>query len=484
MSTSRRIIVVGGGAAGVFAAIACAEAAPDAEVIVLEKSAQFLAKVRISGGGRCNVTHACFDPREFARHYPRGEQALIGAFHQFQARHTVEWFESHGVKLKAERDGRMFPATDSSQTIVDCLLSEAKKTGVMLHANCGVDSIVRQTNGGFMVTAGQVASEKSSSGVLNAPQGLGVRQPSAALSAPEHQKRQRAAAVQNAGAPTRAILGGQAGNLVAENSPRLGSGEVESCPSRSFSCDRLLLATGGCRAAALGRIPVSLGHTLEPPVPSLFTFTIASPWLRSLAGVAVDAEVSVPGSNLSERGPVLVTHWGLSGPAILRFSAWGARKLHTLNYQFPLRVNWLPGLTSEAITRELQGKRASTGARLVVNTPVGSLTARLWEALVLAAGIPRETRWAALPRASQEQLAQQLARTELGVTGKSLNKDEFVTCGGVRLSEVNFKTMESRVCAGLHFAGELLDIDGLTGGFNFQAAWTTGWIAGRAMAAD
>ena len=208
MSTSRRIIVVGGGAAGVFAAIACAEAAPDAEVIVLEKSAQFLAKVRISGGGRCNVTHACFDPREFARHYPRGEQALIGAFHQFQARHTVEWFESHGVKLKAERDGRMFPATDSSQTIVDCLLSEAKKTGVMLHANCGVDSIVRQTNGGFMVTAGQVASEKSSSGVLNAPQGLGVRQPSAALSAPEHQKRQRAAAVQNAGAPSEGLLAG------------------------------------------------------------------------------------------------------------------------------------------------------------------------------------------------------------------------------------------------------------------------------------
>lgn len=407
MNSQRRIIVVGGGAAGVFAAITCAEAAPDAEVIVLEKSPQFLAKVRISGGGRCNVTHACFDPREFARHYPRGEQALIGAFQRFQAGDTVEWFESRGVRLKAEDDGRMFPETDSSHTIVDCLLSAAKAAGVRLRSNCGVVSVVRRGDCRFDVV--------------------------------------------------------------------LSDGTVETG-------DRLLLAMGGCRAAALGQIPVSLGHTIEPPVPSLFTFNIELPWLRSLAGVAVDTEASVPGAGLSERGPLLVTHWGLSGPAILRVSAWGARKLHMLNYQFPLRVNWLPGFTSEAITRGLQGKRASTGARLVVNTPVEPLTARMWEALVLAAGIPRETRWAALPRASQERLAQQLTRTEVGVTGKSLNKDEFVTCGGVRLSEVNFKTMESRVCSGLHFAGELLDIDGLTGGFNFQAAWTTGWIAGRAMA--
>jgi hypothetical protein len=245
----------------------------------------------------------------------------------------------------------------------------------------------------------------------------------------------------------------------------------------------LLLATGGCRAPALGQVAVSFGHTLEPPLPSLFTFHIETPWLRELAGVSVEpVEVSVPGTSLRERGPVLLTHWGLSGPAILRLSAWGARELHRFNYQFPLRLNWLPHLTSEALAAEFESRRKSQPARLVANTPLASLSARLWERLVRASGIPGDTRWAALSRSGRHQLIQQLQRTELPVTGKSLNKDEFVTCGGVRLSEVNLKTMESRLCPGLHIAGELLDIDGLTGGFNFQAAWTTGWIAGKALA--
>ncbi len=398
--------MVGGGAAGFFAAIAAAE--QGAVVTLLEKSARFLDKVRISGGGRCNVTHACFEPREFATRYPRGGKALLSPFTKFSARDTVEWFESRGVKLKAEADGRMFPVTDSSQTIVDCLMNAAQRAGIDLRLSSSVESVVRTTGEKFELS--------------------------------------------------------------------LVSGE-------KMACDKLLLATGGCRAVVAGHLAVSLGHTLEPPVPSLFTFQIESPWLRLLAGVATElVEVAVPLAKLRERGPLLVTHWGLSGPAILKMSAWGARSLHDLNYRFPLLVNWLPEFSAEKIAGEFQRRREMTGAKLVVNVPLAPLTARLWEQLVSAAGIARDTRWAALNKAQSLALVQQLTRSEFLVTGKSLNKDEFVTCGGVRLGEVNFKTMESKVCAGLYFAGELLDVDGITGGFNFQAAWTTGWIAGHAMA--
>jgi predicted Rossmann fold flavoprotein len=249
--------------------------------------------------------------------------------------------------------------------------------------------------------------------------------------------------------------------------------------------DRLLIATGGCRSAALGQLAVSLGHSLEPPVPSLFTFHVGTAWLRQLAGISVEAaEASVPGAKLRERGALLVTHWGLSGPVILRLSAWGARELHGRNYSFPLLVNWLPHLTEESLVAEFQSRRQKQGAKLVVNSPVAPLPARLWEQLVMAASVAPDTRWSALPRPAQHNLVRQLLRTEFPVSGKSLNKDEFVTCGGVRLGEVDFKTMESRVCPSLFFAGEILDVDGITGGFNFQAAWTTGWIAGRAMAED
>jgi predicted Rossmann fold flavoprotein len=404
------IIIVGGGAAGFFAAITCAEANPDADVTILEKSSQFLSKVRISGGGRCNVTHACFDARDFATRFPRGEQPLIGPFQRFQARDTVKWFEARGVKLKMESDGRMFPITDSSETIIDCLVESAKAAGVELVANCGVQHLSKRADDGFDVT--------------------------------------------------------------------LSTGNTDRC-------DRVLLATGGCRTAAAGQLAVSLGHTLEPPVPSLFTFHTATPWLHKLAGISVElAEVAIPSTRLRERGPLLVTHTGLSGPAILRLSAWGARELHDRDYQFPLHVNWLPHLDTEQVASELNLRRDQQPAKLVVNTPIAPLPARLWEQLVLASGVDADTRWSRLTRAAQHRLIQQLARTELAVTGKSLNKDEFVTCGGVRLREVDFKTMESRLCPGLYFAGELLDIDGITGGFNFQAAWTTGWIAGQAMARE
>lgn len=399
---------MGGGAAGFFAAIACAEASPEADITVLERSPHFLTKVRISGGGRCNVTHRCFEPRELTKRYPRGERALIAPYQRFQASDTVEWFESRGVTLKTEADGRMFPITDSSETIINCLLGEARRRGVKLIANCGVESAAKNVDGTFALT--------------------------------------------------------------------LSNGET-------MMADRLLLATGGCRTPALGQLAVSLGHTLEPPVPSLFTFHIETPWLRELAGVSLElAEASVPGTGLRERGALLVTHWGLSGPAILRLSAWGARALHELDYKFPLHVNWLPDRPVEQLARDLQTRRNCQAAKLVVNFPIAPLTARLWEKLVIAAGIARETRWSALSSAQQHRLIQQLTRSEFQVTGKSLNKDEFVTCGGVRLKEVDFKTMQSRVCPGLFFAGEVLDIDGITGGFNFQAAWTTGWIAGHAMA--
>jgi len=401
-------VIVGGGAAGFFAAITCAEAAPAFHVVVLEKGSHFLSKVRISGGGRCNVTHSCFDPRELSTHYPRGGQALLGPFSTFQAADTVEWFESRGVKLKTEKDGRMFPVTDSSQTIIDCLVQEARKVGVELRANCSVERVLRAAEGGFHVD----------------------------------------------------LAGGQ-----------------------SLRSDCLMLATGGCRAPAAGALAVSLGHNLEPPVPSLFSFHTQTPWLHELAGNSVEnIEAAVPQFKLCEHGPVLITHQGLSGPVILRLSAWGARQFNQANYEFLLRINWVPGLNEQELARKFAVLRGTNPARLVANVPLSPLSARLWAQLVATCGISRDTRWANLSSAGQRQLVQQLTSTELAMAGRTLNRDEFVTCGGVRLSEVKFKTMESRICPGLYFGGELLDIDGLTGGFNFQAAWTTGWLAGRAMA--
>lgn len=403
-----RVVVVGGGAAGFFAAITCAEADPGLEVVLLERGPEFLSKVRISGGGRCNVTHACFEPRELATRYPRGGKALMGAFAKFQPRDTVAWFEGRGVRLKTEADGRMFPVTDRSSTIVECLTDAARQAGVRLRTGAGVAGVRKVEGGGFEM-------EREGGGM-----------------------------------------------------------EV---------ADRLLLATGGCRAAALGRLATSLGHRLEAPVPSLFTLQVEAPWLRQLAGVTVPlAEVSVPGLGLKERGAVLVTHWGLSGPAVLRLSAWGARELHGVDYRFVVRINWLPELAEDQLVLALQRHRELHPARRVVNQTVPPLSSRLWEQLVITSGILPETRWSELSRGAGHRLVDQLRRTELEVTGKSLNKDEFVTCGGVPLKEVDLRTMESRVCPRLYLAGELLDIDGVTGGFNFQAAWTTGWLAGRAMA--
>ncbi len=401
---ARRIIIIGGGAAGFFAAITAAEAG--AHVTILEKSAHLLSKVKISGGGRCNVTHAPSEAARFAENYPRGQRPLIGALSQFSATDAIEWFARRGVKMYTQEDGCLFPVSDDSQTIIDCFLRAARDAGVNMRLNAASERIERVAVG-FCAT--------------------------------------------------------------------LANGET-------LECERLLLATGGCRVASMGELAVSLGHTLEPPVPSLFTFHIEVPWLQKLAGIVVaDVEAGVPAAKLGERGILLITHWGVSGPVILRLSAWGARKMAELEYKFTLQLNWLPELNERALGETLDSRREESPAKLVVNTPVAPLTARLWEALVLAAGVPRGTRWSALSKAQKHSLMKQLMRTELPVSGKSLNKDEFVTCGGVKLSEVNFKTMESKLCPGLYFAGELLDIDGITGGFNFQACWTTGYIAGKSM---
>ncbi len=404
---STKVVVVGGGAAGFFGAVTCAEALQGrGSVIVLERGAHFLQKVKVSGGGRCNVTHSCFEPKELAKRYPRGGPALIGAFHRFQAADTVKWFEAHGVVLKTEADGRMFPTTDQSQTIINCLTQAARAAGVELRTGCGVERVERWAEGGFQLTF--------------------------------------------------------------SNGERL-------------VCDALLLATGGAKAA--DTLAASLGHTLAPPVPSLFTFHIADKRLEGLSGLAVErATVSVTGTKLKETGPVLITHWGLSGPGILRLSAWGARELAAFAYTFSLSVNWLPEHNFDSVIALAQARRGLTGARQVSNVALGGLPSRLWERLVTTAGIAPQTQWAGLNKAQLHTLARLLVESEFTVTGKSMNKEEFVTCGGVRLAEVDFKTMASRVCPGLYFAGELLDIDGITGGFNFQAAWTTGWLAGNAMA--
>jgi len=401
-----QILVVGGGAAGFFGAVAAAEANPRASVTVLEKGPRVLSKVRISGGGRCNVTHACFDPRELALRYPRGGRALIGPFTRFGPRETIEWFRLRAVNLKIEADGRMFPVTDSSQTIIDCLIDSAKNAGVCIRTHTGVESISRREQGGFTL--------------------------------------------------------------------RLTNGE-------SLEGDCLLWAAGGCRAENHPLIP--LGHTLVPPVPSLFTFHIDSPWLRELPGVSVeDVQVTVPKTSLKQRGPILITHTGVSGPAILRLSAWGARELHDLDYRFPLRIAWLPDTNPVDLLEEIQRRRETQGGQTVLRARWNPLPARLWEQLVQQAGIAPETKWARLAKPEAQKLTALLTGTELPVAGKSMNKEEFVTCGGIPLPEVEFKTMQSRLVSGLFLAGEALDIDGITGGFNFQAAWTTGWSAGRAMA--
>jgi predicted Rossmann fold flavoprotein len=411
MSDKTRVVVIGGGAAGFFAAIACAEKiGPAGQVTLYEATAHPLAKVRVSGGGRCNVTHACFEPRELVKRYPRGGRELLGAFHRWQPRDTVAWFTARGVELKAEEDGRMFPITDNSETIVDCLRRAADAAGVNVVTSMGVRKVER----------------------------LGAAGPAF---------------------------------------------WVTLTDGSELRCERLLVATGGNRSSAGFTIAAALGHMIEPLVPSLFTFHIDDARLIGLSGLSVpEAAVVVGGTKLRESGPMLITHWGLSGPAILKLSAWGARELAKTNYEFGLTVNFVPPHSRESVLRELAAVRQTNPRKQIASWSPLALPQRLWERLVTASQIAPTTPWTGVANAALATLAAQLTAAEFKVVGKSLFKEEFVTCGGVRLSEVDFRTMESRLCPGLHFAGEVLDIDGVTGGFNFQSAWTTGWLAGQAMA--
>lgn len=423
MSETLRILVVGGGAAGFFAAIHAAEAAPHARVCLYEATAHPLAKVRVSGGGRCNVTNACTEPRELVKRYPRGGRELLGPFTRFGPRETVAWFAARGVTLKTEADGRMFPDTDDSATIVATLRTAADAAGVKLFTSMGVRTITRGGQNAECHPMGDIAG------------------------------------------------------------PAARAFDVTFTDDSAASFDRVLLATGGNKGSAGLFIAAELGHTIEPPVPSLFTFHIADPRLVGLEGLSTpNAATSVPGTKLADRGPVLVTHWGLSGPGILRLSAWGARELAARDYRFPLVVSWTGDTPARALEALLAWKNANPRKQISTLNPF-ALPARLWDRLVAAVpGLAPEAQWAGVSKEHLQKLAGQITASEFAVEGKSLNKEEFVTCGGVRLREIDFKTMESRIVPGLYFAGEVLDIDGVTGGFNFQAAWTGGWLAGRAMA--
>ncbi|MDO8367158.1 MAG: NAD(P)/FAD-dependent oxidoreductase [Saprospiraceae bacterium] len=400
------IAIIGGGAAGFFAAITCAEANPTCRVTIFERGKSVLEKVRVSGGGRCNVTNACFDARELVKFYPRGSRELLGPFMQFGPEQTVAWFEQRGVRLKIEADGRMFPITDDSQTIVDCLTRAAQQAGVRVLTSTRVEKIERETTQ----------------------------------------------------ASNRWLIG-----------------------SEIF--DKIMLATGSSTNA--WDWLRALGHTVVPPVPSLFTFNTKDIRLRDLAGVSVPmAALSIPGTKLSAEGPLLVTHWGLSGPAVLRISAWGARELHEIGYKFPLEINFLGKKNSIATGEFLNSIKIENGKKLVAANAQMNFPSRLWQRLVEAANLAPERRWADLSRTEMQSLAAQIAVAQFQITGKSTFKEEFVTAGGVSLKELNFKTFESKICPNLFLAGEVLDIDAITGGFNFQAAWTGGWLAGQAMGGD
>jgi predicted Rossmann fold flavoprotein len=399
----KRLIVIGGGAAGLFCAVNAARLDPALHVVVLEKTGKILSKVKVSGGGRCNVTHACYDIGEMMKRYPRGGQFVRKAFHQFFTTDTIAWFNQRGVALKTEEDGRMFPVSNTSQTIIDCLMGEVNRYGVEIRLHAGVVKV----EPGFRVHL---------------------------------------------------------------------SGD------RVLDAHAVCIACGGYpKSASFGWIR-ELGHTIEEPVPSLFTFNMPGNAITRLMGLSVpEARVKVAGSKLQEKGPLLITHWGMSGPAILRLSAWGARELATKEYIFTALVNWTGELSDQEVRERLQQARFDWAAQKVVRQNPFGLPARLWEYALEVVGIRDELRWADLPVKEQNKLVGFLCMGEFPVSGKTTFKEEFVTAGGVKLSEVDPAAMQSRKVAGLFFAGEILDVDGVTGGFNFQHAWTSGWIAANAL---
>ena len=402
MNQNFDIIIVGGGAAGFFTAINIAEKNPKLKIAILERGKEVLTKVRISGGGRCNVTHACFEPNELVKFYPRGEKELRGPFHQFASGDTIEWFEKHGVELKIEEDGRMFPVSNSSQTIIDCFINATQKLGIAVITGQSVQSIFKKDSFWKIETQ-----------------------------------------------------------------------------SETYIVEKLVLATGS--NPKMWELLQSFGHAIVTPVPSLFTFNINDPRIKELPGVSAMVSVKVKDTKLTSTGPLLVTHWGLSGPAILKLSAWGARILADKNYQFNIYVNWLNDLDADDTEKILKELKHENAKKAVSKKSPFEFPNRLWESLVLAAGISIETKWADLSKAQLSSLVNQLTNCTFNVNGKSTFKEEFVTAGGIDLKEINFKTMESKLHSDLYFAGEIVNIDAITGGFNFQNAWTSGFIVANAI---
>lgn len=406
MNQNFDIIIVGGGAAGFFTAINIVEKNPKLKVAILERGTEVLQKVRISGGGRCNVTHACFEPNELVKFYPRGEKELRGPFHQFCSGDTIEWFEKHGVELKIEADGRMFPVSNSSQTIIDCFLKATQKLGISVITGQSVQSIFNLEVSGENVWKIETQTE-------------------------------------------------------------------------NYLVEKLILATGS--NPKVWEMLQNFGHAVVSPVPSLFTFNIKDSRIKELPGVAAQVTVTVKGTKLTSTGPLLITHWGMSGPAILKLSAWGARILHDKNYQFTIFVNWLNDEDTADVEKKLKDLKQEHAKKSVSKKSPFELTNRLWESLVLASGIEEETKWADLSKTQLQNLANQLTKATFQVNGKSTFKEEFVTAGGIDLKEINFKTMESKLHENLYFAGEIVNIDAITGGFNFQNAWTSGFIVANSI---
>ena len=403
----KKLIVIGGGAAGFFCAVNAARMHPGLAVVIVEKTSKLLAKVKISGGGRCNVTHALFDIAEMSKRYPRGQNFIKKTFHQFFTTDTIKWFEERGVRLKEEKDGRMFPVTDASQTIIDCLMHEANRYGVEIKLNSEVRSI-QYENGRF---------------------------------------------------------------------------NLELSDFRLLTSDFVCIACGGYPKASMFQWLQQLGHSISDPVPSLFTFNLPKHPITELMGVSVEkARLKVEGTKLMEEGPVLVTHWGLSGPAVLRLSAWGARELKDKNYECKVHINWLPSYNEQSLKELFQNFRTSHATKKIINHNFAQLPNRLWQFLTGRSGMKEEMRFADLPAKVENVLIRNLVDYVVEVKGKTTFKEEFVTSGGVKLEEVDANTMMSKKVSNLFFAGEILDVDGITGGFNFQHAWTSGWIAAKHIA--